>query len=72
MEYATTWCIASDDMANYQAQRLDITKLAPTIYSDFSAVKLEDFHKIFFLIFLIFDPKHTLWVHVRTASVRLF
>ena len=36
----------------------------------FKIVKNENFQWIFFYIFLIFAPKHRLWVHVRTASAR--
>ena len=33
----------------------------------FKVVKNENFQKKMFAIFLIFAPKHRLWVHVRTA-----
>ena len=35
-------------------------------------VKNENFQKKMFDIFLIFAPKHRLWVLVRTASARRF
>ena len=44
----------------------------PMQYTEiFKVVKNENFQWKYFDIFLIFAPKHRLWVHVRTASAKI-
>ena len=49
-----------------------LRKLAHAINRDFLALEIENIQLKNFDIFLIFAPKHRLWVLVRTASLRVY